>query len=159
MCGQFDTKMYYRNQIGYGSPFFIGIRHQRGGGFWSKAYHNAILPGLRFLGRRAADFGADVMKDVTAGENPMDALTNRAKEQGKVLVDKAADRAKKYALTGKGKKKLITGGAKKKLMKKGTTKTKRQVTQKGGSKSRLGAINSKNNKRVSRRGDVPYFLR
>ena len=110
-------------QVGYGSPFFQGIRHQRGGGFWSKAFSGAILPALRFLGRRAADVGGDVLSDVVAGQDPLEAITTRVKEQGKQLATKASDRAKKFAQTGKGRKRKV--GRPKKVKKTRKMKSKK----------------------------------
>lgn len=108
---------------GGGSPFFQGVRHQRGGGFWSRAFSSTILPALRFMGKRAATVGADVLTDISQGHDPIDAVTNRAKEEGKVLVSKASDRARKYAQTGKGR-------SKRSFKKKARKKTKGRKTVK-----------------------------
>jgi uncharacterized membrane protein len=123
---------YYAHQAGHGSSFYNGYRHMRGGGFWSRAFSSTILPALKFLGRAAAGVGGNVLTDIAQGDDPMDSVKTRLKEEGKNLMTKAADRARVYAQTGKGKKKVLK------------TKSKPKANQK---------------KRENKRMIIPSYLR
>lgn len=97
-----------------GPGYYSGYRQQRGGAFWSKAL-SAIVPALRFLGKKAAGAAADVLSDVSEGQNVKEAIKTRVEEQGKKLAGSAAQRALKFAQTGKGRKRKskLTGGRRK----------------------------------------------
>ncbi|XP_074596510.1 uncharacterized protein F54H12.2-like [Brevipalpus obovatus] len=55
---------YYLNQAGSGLSAFEGVRYQRGNGFFGRLLSGAILPALRFLGRKALSTGVDVEFDL-----------------------------------------------------------------------------------------------
>lgn len=128
-----------------GPGYYAGFRHQRGGGFWSKALSAAIIPALKFLGKKAAGTAAEVLTDVSQGQNIRDSVKSRVAEQGKNLVSSAADRALRYAQTGKGrmiKKRSMKGG-------------KRMKPYKQVGKGHRNGMKRIKNKRVS----IPNFLR
>lgn len=164
-----------------GPGYYAGYRHQRGGGFWSKALSAAIIPALKFLGKKAAGTAAEVLTDVSEGQNIQESVKSRVAEQGKKLVSSAADRALKFAQTGRGRRKLKGGkrkikggrkqvGGRKKLSGKGNRKTtiKGGRRQKGGKKHRGGNKMKGKGKNLSGRGmkkiknksiSVPAFLK
>lgn len=128
-------------QYGGGVSFYQGRRYMRGSGIWSRALSAAVIPALKFLGMRAANTASNVLADVASGEDPMQAVTNRVKEEGKSLVNKATSRVAKFALTGKGKKRM-------KSMKGGR---RRKRVQKGG--------RSKSKRKSNKRNKIPDFLK
>lgn len=106
---------YYAQQAGSGLPSFAGVRYQRGSGFWGTLFSRAILPAVKFLGKKALSTGVNVATDVLGGEKLKESLKKRARESGKELANKGISRAKTYLQTGKGlkRKKTIKVKAKK----------------------------------------------
>ena len=103
-----------------GPGYYSGYRQQRGGAFWSKAL-SAIVPALRFLGKKAAGAAAEVLNDVSEGHDVKEAIQTRVQETGKKLASSAAQRALKFAQTGKGRKRRSAKkkqGRRKRTMKK-----------------------------------------
>lgn len=155
-----------------GPGYYAGYRHQRGGGFWSKALSAAIIPALKFLGKKAAGTAAEVLTDVSEGQNVKDSVKTRVAEQGKKLASSAADRALKFAQTGRGKKKFKGGkrkikGGKRKIKggkrKLGGGKRKlkgrgRVIRMKGGRK-KVGKMSGRGMKKIKNKSiSVPKFL-
>ena len=153
-----------------GPGYYSGYRQQRGGAFWSKAL-SAIVPALRFLGKKAAGAAADVLSDVSEGQNVKEAIQTRVQETGKKLASSAAQRALKFAQTGKGRKrsvKKMQGGSKRvttnkigKARKPNTLLGGRRKTQIGGKKKQIGVrkkqIGGKRKTNKSKRM-IPNFL-
>lgn len=164
-----------------GPGYYSGFRHQRGGGFWSKALSAAIIPALKFIGKKAAGTAADVLTDVSDGQNVKEAIQNRVQEQGKKLVSTAAGRALRFAQTGKGRRKMKGGkrklkGGKRKLkggkrkLKGGKRKQRggmkggkrRVVRMKGGKRSIRGGrrMKGKGFKKIGNKSKrIPHFLK
>lgn len=132
-----------------GPGYYAGYRQQRGGGFWSKALSAAIIPALKFIGKKAAGVGADVLSDVSEGQNVQEALKSRVKEEGKKLVSSAADRALKFAQTGKGKRVKKLGGGRKKIV---GGRKHRGGKLKGGKKGKMRGGKMKGGKRRMKGG-------
>ena len=152
-----------------GPGYYTGYRHQRGGGFWSKALSAAIIPALKFLGKKAAGTAAEVLTDVSEGQNVKESLQNRVQEQGKNIVSSAAGRALRFAQTGKGRRKLKGGqkkmrGKQRKLEggKKRIGDRKRKLT--GGKKRMKGGKRKISERKKKHSGGnkskrVPHFLK
>lgn len=77
---------YFKNQNGYGLPYFAGARLQRGHGIGGlfKSLGAALLPvlksGGKFLGKQLLSTGAKVASDVLKGRNVGASLRRRGKE-------------------------------------------------------------------------------
>ena len=95
---------YYVNQAGSGLRGFSGTRYQRGYGWFSRLFSSAILPALKFLGKKSLSAGINVADDVLAGKNVKESLKTRAIEGGKETAKAAIDRGNKFLQTGKGKR-------------------------------------------------------
>jgi len=98
-------KNYYVNQAGSGISGYEGTRYQRGSGFFGNIFRSAILPLLKYLGKKAASTGVQVASDALSGQNVLESLKSRGKEAAGGLVDDAAVRATKFIQTGKGSRK------------------------------------------------------
>lgn len=106
---------YYAKQAGSGLPSFVGVRYQRGSGFWGTLFSRAILPAVKFLGKQALSTGVNVASDMIEGEKFKDSIKKRAKQSGEDIAHKGIDQAKVFLQTGKGRKrkpKKIHYGAK-----------------------------------------------
>jgi hypothetical protein len=79
------------NQRGGGLPAFHGIRFQRGNGFFGNLFRNAVMPVLKYLGRRALDTGVGVVQDTITGSNIADATKSRLKRTAQDMVGDAVD--------------------------------------------------------------------
>lgn len=155
-----------------GPGYYAGYRHQQGGGFWSKALSAAIIPALKFLGKKAAGTAAEVLTDVSAGQNIKDSVKTRVAEQGQKLASSAADRALKFAQTGRGKKKLKEGkrklkGGKRKHKggkrrggeRKSNGGRKTKTTRMKGGRKKGGKMAGKGMKKIKNKSiSVPSFL-
>ncbi len=113
---------YYLNQVGSGLGGFEGTRFQRGHGFFGRLFTSKILPALKFLGKHALSAGINVADDVLHGGNVKESFKTRFKETGHDVAEKAVNRARIFAQTGRGlrrrKSKRRTKGKTKKLKKK-----------------------------------------
>src|SRR5258706_16411043 len=94
---------YYINQAGTGISGYDGIRFQRGNGFFGTIFKNAILPILKFLGKKVAATGVQVASDALSGENVMSSIKTRGKQTLQDIAETAGERALRFAQTGKGR--------------------------------------------------------
>lgn len=95
---------YYVNQAGSGISGFQGVRFQRGQGFFGNIFKSAILPLLKYLGPKILNTGASIASDAIEGENVMSSLKKRGKAAAMQMSGDVANRALKFAQTGKGRK-------------------------------------------------------
>lgn len=121
---------YYVNQAGSGIPGFQGVRFQKGAGFFGNIFQNAILPLLKYFGKKALNTGVDVASDTLGGEKFIDSLKTRANATARNIASDVSDRAMKFAQTGKGKRRKRRNKNKptKKIIKK-TAKRRRRKTK------------------------------
>ena len=95
---------YYTNQAGTGIPGFVGVRYQRGHGFFSSLFTGGVLPILRkilpYLGKRGLETGMDIVDDVTKGEKVGASFKKRFKATGKRIGDDTL--SKIQAMAGSG---------------------------------------------------------
>ncbi len=117
---------YYINQAGSGISGYDGTRFQRGNGFFGSIFKNAILPVLKYLGKKAAATGAQVATDTLSGDNIFNSIKSRGKRTFQDIAEDAGNRAIQFAQTGKGKKRRRKANSKRKLSKKKKT-TKRRA--------------------------------
>ena len=89
---------YYKNQAGNGMTFYRGHRYQRGRGWFGRLYSGAVLPLLRYLGKKALSTGVDVVRDVVGGQNFKTSVKSRTR---KAAVDAVNDGFDKLQ-SGKG---------------------------------------------------------
>src|SRR5882757_118088 len=94
-----SMKSYYYDQAGSGVGGFAGARYQRGNG-WG----NFFMPLLKYLGPKILNTGASIASDAIAGENILDSLKTRGKKFSRDVAHDAAERAERYAQTGKGRR-------------------------------------------------------
>lgn len=96
---------YYKSQAGTGIVAYQGVKYQRGHGFFGRVMSNALVPLLKFLGKRAVGVGSEIAKDVLVdNKNWKESAKNRLKAEGENLADRGAERAKKFIQEGKGSK-------------------------------------------------------
>jgi len=96
-----------------GGGVFVGHRYQKGNGFFGRVIKNAILPFLKYIGKKgiktAVAIGSEAVKDPS---NFKQIAKSKLKEIGMEAIDDGAERIKKYVQTGKGikrKQELIKG--------------------------------------------------
>lgn len=109
---------YYTNQAGYGISGFSGQRYQRGRGFFSKVFSNALFPFLKVLGQNVLNSGYDLAKDAAEGVDFKRAVKRRLTEAGINMAEVGLNRARQYAQTGTGnKRRRVTKVRRKKIKK------------------------------------------
>jgi hypothetical protein len=99
-----DFNNYYVTQAGNGLQGFEGVRYQRGHGFLGRFLKSAIVPMLKFLGKRALSSGADIASDVLEGKPIKAAAKARGIEAMKGVTSAGIKRAREFVQTGKGRK-------------------------------------------------------
>jgi hypothetical protein len=99
-----DFTDYYVNQAGSGLSGFEGVRYQRGHGFFGRFFKSAIIPMLKFLGKRALSTGADLATDVLEGKPIKESAKARGIEAMKGVTSAGIKRAREFVQTGKGRK-------------------------------------------------------
>ena len=95
---------YYVNQAVSGIGGFQGARFQRGQGFFGNVFKNAILPLIKYLGKRAISAGADVAVDAINGENLVNSLKSRGTSAAQNIADDFSKIATRFAQSGQGRK-------------------------------------------------------
>jgi len=95
-------KNYYVNHARSGISGYEGTRFQRGSGFFGNIFRSAILPLLKYLGKKAANTGIQIASDALSGQNMIDSIKSRGKAAAEGLIDDAASRATRFIQTGKG---------------------------------------------------------
>lgn len=125
---------YYSQQAGSGLVGFHGSKFQRGSGIWSNLWRGAILPGIKWLGKRSLGAAANIASDVIDGANIKDSLKTQLNEEGKNMVRVAKKRAQRFVMKGTGKrrrvgrpKKAQVGGRKRRTKKRRPNKRKKVV--------------------------------
>lgn len=118
---------YYAAQSGNGIAVFKGIRVQRGHGFFSRLFSSAVLPALKFLGKKAAVGAANVVADTVL--------------DGKKFKQSAKDRSrevlKEAATAGVNKVRAMTQRGGKRLKANKRRPVKRRKTQVGGKRRKV----------------------
>ena len=95
---------YYVNQAGTGITGYSGIRYQKGHGFFGKIFSSAVLPILKYLGKKALSTGVSVGADVLQGENLKKTMKKRLKSTGLDIAEDALEKLRNYKQTGSGKR-------------------------------------------------------
>lgn len=81
-----DCVNYYCNQVGGSHPYFQGVAHQRGYGFFGdlRRYITPIaLRAGKYLGKQLLQTGTNVMQDVASGQTFKDSARARMRETSK----------------------------------------------------------------------------
>ena len=95
---------YYVNQSGTGITGYSGIRYQKGHGFFRKIFSSAVLPILKYLGKKALSTGVSIGADVLQGENLKKTMKKRLKSTGLDIAEDALEKLRNYKQTGSGKR-------------------------------------------------------
>jgi len=98
---------YYLDQAGSGLSTFEGVRYQRGNGFFGRLLSGAILPALRFLGRKALNTGVNVGMDVLDGHNFKESIKKHSKKTVRDTANSALLRAQRFVQTGRATKHML----------------------------------------------------
>ena len=122
---------YYTNQAGSGIGGFQGARFQRGQGFFGNVFKSAILPLLKYFGKKALATGGEIANDALAGVHFVDSVKNRGKKAAEGFVNDAANRATQFIQTGRGQKRR-----KRQTAKTNTKRRRKTASKKEKSKSR-----------------------
>lgn len=110
-CCTRSYEEYYTNQAGNGLSYYRGIPLQRGsglGGIFRSMFRMAVplfKKGAKALGKQFLRTGVEVANDVIQGKDVKSAVKQRAKEAGKSLTDKAANKVKNMIGSGQHKRK------------------------------------------------------
>jgi hypothetical protein len=108
---------YYNQQAGNGLSFYQGSQQQQGhglGGFFRSLFRAAVpllKSGAKAVGKQVLRSGVDLAQDALQGKNLKDSATQRLKEAGSVLTDKAG--AKIKTMLGGGRRRRRKGLKKK----------------------------------------------
>lgn len=121
---------YYSNQAGSGLSVFHGSRTQRGSGIWGSIWKGAVLPSLKWLGKRTLTTASNVAKDVVDGVNIKSSLQDHLQTQGQDMVKAATKRARKFVLKGEGAKRRKRTSPSKSKPKKRTSRTNKKKKSK-----------------------------
>lgn len=103
---------HYLNQAGHGLSYYQGSNLQRGygiGSIFGSLFRSAIplfKSGARALGKQVLRSGVDFANDLVQGRDARMAATERAKEAGRMLTDKASGKLKKMLGGHKRKRKV-----------------------------------------------------
>jgi hypothetical protein len=103
---------YYVNQAGTGITGYSGIRYQKGHGFFGKIFSSAVLPILKYLGKKALSTGVSIGADVLQGENLKKTMKKRIKSTGLDIAEDALEKLRNYKQTGSGKRRKTSYKAK-----------------------------------------------
>lgn len=110
-CCQKSFEDYYVQQAGGGLNYYQGSVYQRGYGLGGlfRSFFRVAMPlfksGAKVVGKQLFHSGVNLLNDVTQGEDVKTAVKRRAKEAGRVLTDKAANKVKSMIGSGKNNKK------------------------------------------------------
>lgn len=97
---------HYAGQIGSGIPYYSGMKFQKGyglGGFFRRLFRSAVpflKKGAKTVGEEVLRSGARVASDVLGGKDFKTAASERSKESGKSLANRALN--KLHNMIGKG---------------------------------------------------------
>uniref|UniRef100_A0A914PRT5 Uncharacterized protein n=1 Tax=Panagrolaimus davidi TaxID=227884 RepID=A0A914PRT5_9BILA len=94
-------------QIGYG--YYVGYPYQRGLG-WSQLLRSAMryfLPIAREVGKEGLFAGANILTDLSQGNNLKNTLKKQGAKSAKVLLQKAADEIPQIGSGRKKRKKRV----------------------------------------------------
>jgi len=96
-------------QIGYGLPVFVGVRTQRGHGFFGRIFPSIFRGAVNFFkglalpaAKRALPSAIGLAQDIIAGENVGQSAKTRLIEAGKNVADETLDQLKSKIQKGKG---------------------------------------------------------
>jgi len=91
-----DFDNYYVHQSGTGLSGFEGLRyHQVGGSFFGRLFRGAILPLLKYVGKKAVKTGVNVADDMLDGKNYKEAIKGNLKDVAKTMTSDAKKRLQK----------------------------------------------------------------
>ena len=116
---------YYVNQAGSGIAGFSGVKYQRGHGFFGKIFSGAVLPILKYLGKKALNTGVGIGSDIIQGENLKQSMKKRIKKTGFDIADDAYNKLQNYKQKGSGKRRR----RRKRIYKKKKTAKKPSILQ------------------------------
>jgi hypothetical protein len=108
---------YYINQAGTGIAGFAGVRYQKGHGFFGRLLSQAILPILKYLGKKAVNTGVNIGTDILQGENFKDSIKKRMKSTGFDIAEEALEKVKKQRGSGRKRKIVVKKRNKRKGLK------------------------------------------
>lgn len=124
---------YYVDQaksgIQQGGGIYAGNKYQKGYGFFSRIMSSAIMPLLKYLGKRALSTGITVGSDVIAGTNIKDSLKKRLESSGFDIAEDVFEKMKNLRQQRGSGRRRKKNTRKKKLNKKQRTKGKPSLLQ------------------------------
>ena len=92
------------NQAGTGITGYSVIRYQKGHGFFGKIFSSAVLPILKYLGKKSLSTGVSVGADVLQGENLKKTMKKSLKSTGLHIAEDALEKLRNYKQSGSGKR-------------------------------------------------------
>jgi len=95
---------YYVQQDGSGIAGYSGVRYQKGNGFFGRLVSGALLPLLRYLGKKALNTGANVADELHKGVDFKQALKRQLGVTSRNIAKDAIQRVQGYSQQGQGVK-------------------------------------------------------
>jgi len=96
---------YYINQAGSGIAGYSGVRYQKGHGFFGRLLSGAIMPILKYLGRKALSTGVNIGTDLLQGDNFKSTMKKRLKKAGLDIAEDALEKVRNSKQSGSGRRK------------------------------------------------------
>lgn len=134
---------YYVNQAGNGYAPYSGVRYQRGNGFlgrWFGKALSAVLPAIKYIGKKGLKTVFDIGTDLAKGEDIKVATKRRLKEVTKDIANEGAEKINEVIdQTGRGikrKNKTTKNKKTKKIRKSKSKKNKIRKSKKSINKSK-----------------------
>ncbi len=96
---------YYINQAGSGIAGYSGVRYQKGHGFFGRLLSGAVMPILKYLGKKALSTGVNIGTDLLQGDNFKSTMKKRLKSAGLDIVEDALEKVRNSKQSGSGRRK------------------------------------------------------
>jgi len=96
---------YYINQAGSGIAGYSGVRYQKGHGFFGRLLSGAVMPILKYLGKKALSTGVNIGTDLLQGDNFKSTMKKRLKSAGLDIAEDALEKVRNSKQSGSGRRK------------------------------------------------------
>jgi len=95
---------YYINQAGSGIAGYSGVRYQKGHGFFGRLLSGAVMPILKYLGRKALNTGVNIGTDLLQGDNFKSTMKKRLKNTGLDIAEDTLEKVRNFRQSGSGRR-------------------------------------------------------
>jgi len=92
---------YYCQQAGNGYAVYIGLKYQRGNGFFGKIFKK-LRPALKYLGKEGLQTLSNIGREIIDGDNLEETAKKHISRTGKRIASTMLDKADEYLSQQKG---------------------------------------------------------